>query len=158
LTNGSLTSGLINDVLVKATMNSAIVIGGPSDNTIDAHLFAGKTILVGGGGNDTLIGGKLNILIGGTGSDTLTGNAASDLLIAGYTDYDQNIAALAAIMQEWSRTDIGYNGRVNHILGTTAGGLNGSSLFNTSTIHDDGVADTLTGGNALDWFFANVVG
>ena len=38
------------------------------------------------------------------------------------------------------------------------GGLNGSYLLNSGTVHENGQADTLIGttGSALDWFFAGV--
>jgi hypothetical protein len=41
---------------------------------------------------------------------------------------------------------------------TNGGGLNGSYLLNTSTVHDNGQTDTLFGFSAaapLDWFFAS---
>jgi hypothetical protein len=36
----------------------------------------------------------------------------------------------------------------------TGGGLTGSYVLNATTVSDDGVADTLTGGAGLDWFWA----
>jgi hypothetical protein len=39
-----------------------------------------------------------------------------------------------------------------------SGGSNASSLLNTSTVHDNGQVDTLTGttGSAVDWFLAGL--
>ena len=93
-------------------------------------------------------------MIGGRGADRLVGNQGDDILIAGYTDHDTNLRALCAILDEWSRTDLNYAGRVNHLL--AGGGLNGTYLLNDSTSHDDGIVDKLTGSSDRDWFFANL--
>jgi len=61
-----------------------------------------------------------------------------------------------AIMAEWGSAD-SYTTRVNDLLGVSGGGLNGSSLLNTSTVHDNGQADTLSGITSavpIDWFLA----
>ena len=115
----------------------------------------GPNVLVGGDGDDYLIGSQGNdVLIGGRGADRLVGNAGDDILIAGATDHDTNLRALCAILDEWSRTDLSYSGRVNHLL--AGGGFNGSYRLNDSTVHDDGIADKLTGSSDRDWFFANL--
>ena len=64
--------------------------GGESDNLLDAGGFSGPTTLVGGAGNDLLIGGdgrdRLNgksghdTLLGGDGNDRLYGGAGRDVL------------------------------------------------------------------------------
>ena len=73
--------------------------------TLSAWLFAGtgNTRLTGGSGNDVLVGGSgtdeliagsgRDLLIGGGGSSTLEGNGGEDILIAGYTIYDNNAAS-----------------------------------------------------------------
>jgi Ca2+-binding RTX toxin-like protein len=107
---------------------------------------------------DTLLGGSGNdILIGGLGADTLRGNGGDDILIGGTTSYDSNVAALCAVLREWGRTDISYSTRVSHLKGGT-GGLNGAYALTTATVFDDGVADTLYGNAGLDWFFARKTG
>lgn len=117
----------------------------------------GPNVLVGGNGCDNLIGGAgADVLIGGDGSDQLVGNGGDDLLVAGWTDHDSNIAALCAILDEWSRTDASYFSRVNHL--QFGGGLNGSVRLNNLTVHDDGDFDKLTGSAGCDWFFANWCG
>jgi hypothetical protein len=142
--------------------NIAKVTGGSGDDILIGDAFAnvlignaGNNILVGGAGNDTLIGGPgRDLLIGGLGSDQLDGGAGDDILIGGTTNYDTNIAALQAIMKEWSRTDLNYHQRINDLL--NGGGLNGSIvLVNGSTVLDDNAIDTLTGGAGMDWFFLN---
>jgi hypothetical protein len=94
----------------------------------------------------------------------LTAGSADDILIGGRTDYDlsstamtyaEKVFALEAIMAEWGSAD-SYTTRVNAL--TSGGGLNGSYLLNTTTVHENGQADTLIGtaGSALDWFFAGL--
>ena len=100
-----------------------------------------------------------DLLIGGRGSDRLVGNAGDDLLIAGSTAFDANEAALAAVLREWTRTDLGYRDRINHLLGAAAGGssggANGSFNLNDQTVADDNAYDVLTGSAGQDWFFFN---
>lgn len=114
----------------------------------------GPNVLVGGDGDDFLIGSRGNdVLIGGRGADRLVGNQGDDLLISGWTNHDTNLAALCAILDEWSRTDGSYGSRVNNL--RFGGGRNGSVRLNNVTVHDDGDFDRLTGSADRDWFFAN---
>jgi hypothetical protein len=129
------------------------VRGSNGNNTLTGS--AQGNILVGGIGNDTITGGSgRSLLIGGKGKDTIKGGSGDDILIGGYTDFDNNNAALMAVFAEWQRTDETYSQRISNIRGTTTGGLNGSFDLNSTTVHDDGVMDTLTGNAGLDWFFA----
>lgn len=115
---------------------------------------AGNDILIGGAGDDLLVGGDgRDMLIGGFGADRLVGNANDDILIAGTTAYDDNHEALSKIMEGWTRTDSDFTTRVNHLM--TGGGLNGTSLLNDLTVHDDGAPDVLTGSAGQDWFLFN---
>jgi hypothetical protein len=101
----------------------------------------------------------------GRGASQLHAGSGEDILIGGWTDYDlsstaltydRKLAALDALLREWSRTDLGtasdptgYSARVKDLLGPAAGGtsgrLNGSVFLNPSTVHDNGQADTLFG-------------
>ena len=77
---------------------------------------AGHDVLLGGAGDDLLSGNDgRDLLIGGTGADRIVGDAADDILIAGTTDFDAREAALALIMQEWTRTDANFAARVSHL-------------------------------------------
>jgi Ca2+-binding RTX toxin-like protein len=119
---------------------------------------SGNNVLVGGDGDDLLVGGSnRDILIGGAGADRLVGNAEDDILIAGYTVYDGNEAALAAILAAWTDTSKSYNDRVS-ALTTTGVGPNQSIKLNANTVSDDGAQDVLTGSSGQDWFLANVSG
>jgi hypothetical protein len=98
-------------------------------------------------------------LIGGAGQATLQAGAGGDILIGGTTAYDNNAAALAAILAEWTRTDIGYATRIADLTGTTGGlnVINGMYFFlNASTVHGNGLADNFYGGAGMDWFFAGM--
>jgi hypothetical protein len=77
-------------------------------------------------------------------------------LIGGTTAYDNNAAALAALLAEWGRTDIDYATRIAHLTGSLSGGLNGMDLLNTSTVHSNGLVDNLYGGSGMDWFLAGL--
>ena len=129
----------------------SILFGGDGNDTIDGG--NGASVLMGGDGNDTLRGGNSNdILIGGKGIDNLSGLAGDDVLIGGTTSHDDNIVALCALLDEWSRTGVAYTTRVDHLLGVSAG-LNGAYLFNDSTVFDDLAANTLSGTSGTDLFF-----
>jgi Ca2+-binding RTX toxin-like protein len=150
----NVTGGSGNDNL---TGNSAdnILMGGPGNDIVNGG-SGGHDILVGGDGNDSLTTGpNRSILIGSSGNDTLHAGGGDDLLIAGLTLYDTNATALAAIMNEWKRTDETYAQRISNLRGTTSGGLNGSYLLKSTTVFDDAFADSLTGGAGSDWFWYN---
>jgi Ca2+-binding RTX toxin-like protein len=148
----NVTGGSAGDELI-GNSGANVLLGNAGDDTLVGG--GGNDILVGGAGNDNLIAGNgRSILIGGAGQDNLTGGNSDDILIGGTTAYDANTVALLAIMKEWKRATVSYADRIAHIRGTMGGGLNGPYFFNSSTVSDDGVADTLTGGAGLDWFWA----
>jgi Ca2+-binding RTX toxin-like protein len=129
--------------------------GGAGDDT--AKGGNGHDILVGGDGNDDLDGGQgRDILIGGSGADKLQGGPDDDLLIPSYTAHDANREALVAIQKEWIRNDT-YAHRVTNIL-AGGGGANGSFRFNSATVIDDNVSDTMTGASGTEWFFSRRTG
>lgn len=135
--------------------------GGAGNDTLNGG--AGDDILLGEAGDDTILGGSgRDLMIGGTGRDRLIGNADDDILIGGFTDFDAESAALAAIMEEWGRTDLTYALRIDHL--QTGGGFNsldgGASFIklNALTVHDDDAVDVFTGSAAQDWFFAQTDG
>jgi predicted GH43/DUF377 family glycosyl hydrolase len=90
---------------------NAMVFGGTAGKSILTAAGPGDDILIGVGAGDKLTdsGSGMNILIGGgPGGDTLTGNG-NDILASGTTSYDAdsaaNIAALDAILAEWTSSD-----------------------------------------------------
>jgi hypothetical protein len=145
----------------------AFIYGGGTGKEIFS--VAGSTannVVIGGGGTSQITGGLgRDLLIAGLGASKLYAGSAGAILIEGWTNYDltstamtydKKLAALEAIMAEWGSAD-SYTTRVNDL--TNGGGLNGSYLLNTSTVHDNGQTDTLFGFPAaapLDWFFASL--
>jgi Ca2+-binding RTX toxin-like protein len=106
-------------------------------------------VLLGGPGDDFLFGGlSRDILIGGTGKDKLFGNGTSDILIGGETTHDGSAAELLQILAEWTSGD-SYATRIDKL----RNGTGGLSALNSTTVLDDGVADSLFGGAGQDWFF-----
>ncbi len=144
----NVTSGGANDVL----------IGDAGTNALSGN--AGNDALVGMGGDDTLSGGAgRDILIGGDGADTLDGGSGENIIIGGNYANQTNVAALAALMSEWARTDLDFASRVDHLNGTTPFGLNGIWTLTPSTVLDDGAADTLSGDGTLpNWYWIESVG
>lgn len=134
----------------------SIVFGGQGNDHINAGKAVGDAILIGGDGNDTLVGGAArDLLIGGNGSDRIVGGAGDDILLAGRTSFDGNSSDLAdqamlkAIMTVWN-SGASYASRACTIKTTylIADGA-GQTLFS------DNAVDTLTGGSGQDLFFAN---
>lgn len=109
------TSLVLRDSMMKAletdrlvTIENASLTSGDGGNKFDTNGFTrGAVTLIGGAGDDTLIGGSRNdaisgrdgddvlaggtgndTLLGGFGDDTLAGNAGNDLLIGGFDDDD----------------------------------------------------------------------
>jgi hypothetical protein len=116
---------------------------------------AGNDLMSGGDGNDTLVDVKgINVMLGGQGIDKITGGGGNDLMVAGSTDFDADLTALANIQAEWNS---GSPTRIAHLSGSP-GGLNNGTYLTAATVHDDLVMDTLTGkkkGNG--WFITNTL-
>jgi Ca2+-binding RTX toxin-like protein len=154
-----------NDVISvsPAIRLPAFLFGGDGNDVLIGG--AGDSVLVGGNGSNVLIGGQgRNILIGGDGADkynrqnVLIAGSGADLMVAGSTDHDAQLTALAGLLSEWSRTDADYGTRVGHLRGTLAGGKNGAFLLNASTVHANAVRDFLYGGLGQNWYVAHVSG
>jgi hypothetical protein len=121
------------------------------------HLKAGEgpAVLLGGSGDDELIGGKgRGLLIGGEGQDSLVGGPGDDILFGGTTDYDENDAALLALLAEWD-SDRGYADRVANLRAGSGPilAVPGYKLQKGLNVLDDGDFDLLTGASGQDWFF-----
>jgi Ca2+-binding RTX toxin-like protein len=134
----------------------AWLYGGIGDDRMKGG--AGHDVLLGGAGEDLLIGGDgRDLMIDGTDADRMVGNADDDVLVAGSTAYDADQVALAALMAEWTRTDLSYADRVAHLQGASGGHNQGCVLTTAgaATVYDDGAADVLTGGAGADWFLTD---
>jgi hypothetical protein len=148
--SGVLTYVTVPVMFFSGSGNDILNLSGSDGNT--------NNVLVGGGGADRLIGGQgRDILIGGAGQATLQAGGGGDILVGGTTAFDNNSAALAAILAEWSRTDIDYVTRIAHLTGGLGGGLNGNEFLNANTVSTNNLADSLYGGAGMDWFFAGML-
>jgi Ca2+-binding RTX toxin-like protein len=149
--------GAGNDVIAvnNAVQVAAWLYGGAGNDVLSGG--GGNNVLLGGDGSDVLTAGHgRDMLIGGAGNDVLVSGSGDDLLIGGITDFAPKDQALAAVVKEWARADADYQARVGHLTGSLGGGLNGASLLNATTVHDDGAADVLVGGSGLDLYFAGL--
>jgi hypothetical protein len=110
----------------------AIIYGDAGADRINGG--GGLNVILGGAGNDTLTGGsRRDVLVGGAGQDRIVGNNGDDVLIGGATDYDADYNALVGLLADLS-------------------------TLTTSTVHDDGAIDELTGSAGIDKFFAQLDG
>jgi Ca2+-binding RTX toxin-like protein len=140
----------INGVLTYVSV-PLLVFAGNGNDVLNAMGSSAGNVLVAGGGADRLIGGLgSDILIGGSGKSTLQAGSGGDILIGGTTNFDNNAAALASVLAEWTRTDIDYATRIAHLNGSMSAGLN-TVLLNSTTVQANGQADNLYGGAGLDW-------
>jgi uncharacterized protein (TIGR03118 family) len=127
---------------------ATVLIGGAGNDMLIGG--AGDNVLVGGTGNDQLFGqGGADVLIGGDGRDLLQGRAGDDLLIGGSTTFDADPGSLLQILGEWTSTDP-YATRVDKL----RNGTGGPPKLDPTTVTDDLLKDLLMGGMGLDWFFA----
>lgn len=116
----------------------------------------GNDLLIGGGGDDFIWGDAgHDILIGGQGIDNLQGGYGDDVLIGGTTDHDDDTFMLELLMAEW-QSATQYGTRVDHLIGTLAGGANDTALLNSTTIQNDGALDLYKGNAGLDWFLIHL--
>jgi hypothetical protein len=156
-------SAYVGDVTVDLPLNLASRVGQAISNIANVTGSQGNDILVGDANANVLIGGTgRNVIIGGKGADQLFGGSQDNILISGYTKFDQNLTALQAIMAEWTSADT-YSKRVkaigNGVLGTD--GMTYALVAGkgkSQTVFDDGVPDVLTGStnpdpSVLDWLF-----
>jgi Ca2+-binding RTX toxin-like protein len=142
-------------VEVDRSLNlSSILDGGPGNDLLLGG--AGADVLLGGPGTDTLYGrGGRDLLIGGTGADQLYGHepgqaqlgSDQDILIGDSSVYDNDLAALAQLIDRWAGSGT-YAQRVSALLNGV-----GVPALNTTKLIFDNAVDRLTGGWDQDWFF-----
>ena len=112
--------------------------------------------VIGTSGNDILVGASGAGLDGGLGRDLIiSGSSATSItsegdsiLIAGTTAYDRNQAALEAILDEWTNTDVIYQSRVSTLL---------TGLLGRGKVTSNGQKDTVLGGSGRNLFFYSTV-
>ena len=139
-----------DQVYATDTRASVSIEGGSGNDRLVGGL--GNDLLLGGAGSDVLVGNSgRDILIGGLGSDVLDGGAGEDLLVGGTTAYDQNGAALLAILAEWS--GLGSPATGTFFLRNSNSPASGLDLTFSDAINPDAEADCLLGGADADWLF-----
>jgi Ca2+-binding RTX toxin-like protein len=127
---------------------SAWVYAGAGDDRVRGG--GGNDVLLGEAGRDLLVGGGgRDVMIGGLGADRMVGDRADDILIAGTTAFDADVAALRAIQGTWTSSS-SYEARTATLQAVLrADGID-------ATVFDDDAEDVLTGSDGQDWFFVNV--
>ena len=85
------------------------------------------------------------------GLDTIVGGAGDDLLIGSATSYGANLTALDAILSEWASADL-YATRITKL---RAGTIPGGYKLDATTVVNDNLIDVLTGGLDQDWFITH---
>jgi Ca2+-binding RTX toxin-like protein len=155
-------SAYTGDITVNLALGTATNVGGSVRNIQNVTGSIGNDILVGDANVNVLRGGTgRNLLIGGAGADQLFGGGGDTILIGGTTLWDTNLFALNRIMAEWTRTDMSFRDRMDHI--REGSGRNGRFLLDPragnrlhqATVFDDGATDVLTDGIGRDWFFVD---
>jgi hypothetical protein len=172
-----------NDIQVDLALHLATQVAGSVSNIANVTGSQGNSLLVGDANANVLVGGAgRNVIIGGSGGDTIDAHLSQgdNIIIGGWTDWDMNVAALDAIMAEWTRTDLNptssFRIRYSDLL-NGAGSINPLNVVNgqlilltaatnpksnNGTVHADGASDTLIGTNLNDpatrkrahnWFF-----
>jgi hypothetical protein len=144
------------DITVNLALGTATGVGQGLARIQDVSGGLGNALIVGDAQPNVLVGGRgRNIIIGGAAADRVVGGSRDNILIGGTTAYDLNANALGAIMAEWTRADLAFEKRVEHLMTGNNGALNGPFTLSKETMFDDLARDVLTGGGSLDWYFVN---
>ncbi|MEQ8787387.1 MAG: cadherin domain-containing protein [Pirellulaceae bacterium] len=155
----NITGGSANDLLdggdgwdrLWGSAGDDLIRGGAGNDWIRGR--EGDDILLGGEGDDYLEGHLGNdILIGGLGRDHQFGGEGEDLLIGGTTAYDNNDAALLALLAAWTAP----SPMADRVAQLTNGTPGGPRLAWGETVHDDGQSNVSCGGAEADLVFASV--
>lgn len=146
-------------VVYTGNGNTDVTLGGGISTP--AYVFAGSgndvlwnqgsdnSVLVGGGGVDSIEGGSgYNILIAGTGQSRLTGGptgvaSGGSIMIGGATTFQQNQAVLEQMLQAWSSA-AAYATRMSEL---STLGMNASSMIPNT------VVDELFASTGQDWYW-----
>jgi Ca2+-binding RTX toxin-like protein len=153
----------------RLTHSIPFIIGGTSNDTLKGSRTR-ASVIVGGGGADSIFGGDFaDILIGGAGADSIRGGLGEDILIGGRVTYDTDVVGLRSIYLEWTRQDRTVEQRFVNLTNNTSNGgtitspLNGSFYLrgaeepSSRTLIDDSLVDELFGGTEADWFVMTAI-
>lgn len=139
-----------DDIMVSSSITlPAILHGGAGDDLLKGG--GGNDILIGSSGQDTLIASKgRNLLIGGEDSDLLSDSVGEDIMISGSTSYDENDAALVAILGEWVR-DVPAAQRVVDLVQ----GITGNIKLDPTTVFGDHAPNVVLQGGGQNWLLVD---
>jgi Ca2+-binding RTX toxin-like protein len=141
-TGNDVIDGGAGDDVVLAQQNNDTVNGGDGNDLLQGGQGtdsvsgdAGEDWIEGNAGDDTLDGGAdADLLIGGSGSDDLAGGTGDDVLVGGsVVGTPLNLTDMAALRD-----------------GTPLAGLLTTDGEDEAQLRDDGVSDTLSGGDGDD--------
>ncbi len=134
------------DVVVNLIRGTATGLTGGISRIQDVVGGAGNDILVGNGGNVLRGGAGRDILIAGASASSLLGGDDDDILIAGSTIYDTDPGALNALRSEWTSL-AAYATRAARL---------SNGLLSDGTFTLNGQSNTLRGQRGLDMFFGKL--
>lgn len=111
----------------------------------------GDDILINGDGTDRLLGGDM--LFGRLGGDWMARSTTDDLLLAGFSSFDEDVDALALIRAELISAR-SYAERIADLSGTASEPLDNGDIFLISriTVFGGEAVDRLNGNADVDWF------
>jgi hypothetical protein len=116
----------------------------------------GDDVLVGADGDDRIEGGDgRNLLIAGRGRDIVQ-SLGNDIVVTGSTVMDANLAALRAILAEWT-ADRPLGVRVRNLTDGTGSALrlNGDFFLDSTTVTGDDEVDRVSARRRIDWLLAS---
>lgn len=146
----------VGDIVVNLLLGRATAIGGSVRRVQNVTAGTGNAMLVGSAQPNVLKGGTgRSFIIGGLGSDQIQGGGGDAILIGGTTSFDADPVALAALMAEWTRADLSFEKRLEHLMTGNNGALNGRYTLSKKTVVSDGASNDLTGAGGTTWFFVN---
>lgn len=135
------------------------IFGGAGNDILNVSANRAQAVVLGNAGNDKITGSAArDILVGNTGVDTLSGGGGDDILIGGILTYDTNFPVLDKLMAAWGNLSA-TNTYAKRFSDLTKGIATATHpKLNLSTVQDDILADTITGGPGRDLYFATLGG
>ena len=133
---------------LNAAIRTVILGGDGNDNLVGGK---GNNFIDGGDGNDVLYGGSFNdFLVGGRGLDTLRAGMGTDLLVGGLWSQSEDLSAIASVMATWTSS-----GSLSQKRSALKSGVGADGLYklNLDKVFDDDVIDQVFGEQQDDWFW-----
>ncbi len=142
-------------ITVKSDVcKNTFIFGGCGDDCLKGG--GGWNVICGNDGNDYIEGNcNRDICIGGKGCDEICAGGRDDLIVCGYTCYDNCAEDLWCIQKEWNSDHL-IDQRSKYV--RSGGGKNGSKCFSDSNCHDDCERDKVTSGDGKDVIYGRKTG